>query len=88
MIHTVKLHGGASCIFFIEIVLIGNFMLLNYFLAMLLKNVEESKKKRIEAEQIVVKDEKEKVYETLESENDLNNTFTSQNASRRESMAR
>jgi hypothetical protein len=48
MINTTRLHGKLSCIFFIEIVLIGNFMLLNYFLAMLLKNVEESKQRKYE----------------------------------------
>jgi hypothetical protein len=40
--HTTVLHyGWGASIFFIEIICIGNFLLLNLFLAILLKNVEE-----------------------------------------------
>jgi len=38
---TILSYGWGSVVYYIEIIVLGNFLLLNLFLAILLKNVEE-----------------------------------------------
>jgi len=38
---TILTYGWGSVVYYIEIIVLGNFLLLNLFLAILLKNVEE-----------------------------------------------
>ena len=37
----VKVYGWGAAVYFVEIIVLGNFLLLNLFLAILLKHIEE-----------------------------------------------